>query len=107
MGSAYLWFESYLSDQQQCVSFPGHFWGTVSVGVATPGLNFESLLFSVFVNDLYTHSCELIYVSADNTELHHCGHMHDLSFVQHGFLCNLELDAIQVWLCVNQLLRIN
>lgn len=52
------------------------------------------------MNDLLAvvkHSQMNMY--ADDTELHLCGH--DLLSVQHAFHC--DLDAVQAWLCVNQL----
>ena len=101
VGSAYLWFESYLFNRWQHVSFQGCLseWGAVSVGVPQ-GSILGPLLFSIYVNDLPTvvkHSQMNMY--ADDTELYLCGH--DLLSVQHAFQC--DLDAVQAWLCVNRL----
>ena len=96
-----MWFESYLFNRWQRVSFQGCLseWGAVSVGVPQ-GSILGSLLFSIYVNDLPTvvkHSQMNVY--ADDTELYLCGH--DLLSVQHAFQC--DLDAVQAWLCVNRL----
>ena len=101
VGSTYLWFESYLFNRWQCVSSQGCLseWGAISVGVPQ-GSILGPLLFSIYVNDLPTvvkHSQMNMY--ADDTELHLCGH--DLLSVQHASQC--DLDAVQAWLCVNQL----
>ena len=100
MGSASLWFESYLCDRQQCVSFQGNLseWGAISVGVPQ-GSILGLLLFSIFANDLpRVVSYSQINLYADDTELHCCGR--NLSSVQHDF--QYDLGAIQVWLCVHE-----
>ena len=83
VGSTYLWFESYLFNRWQRVSFQGCLseWGTVSVGVPQ-GSILGPLLLSIYVNDLPAVVKHFqINMYADNTELHFCGH--DLLSVQH------------------------
>ena len=103
VGSTYSWFESYLFNWQQHVSFQGCLseWGAVSVGVPQGSILGPLLfLYNNYVNDLPTvvrHSQMNMY--ADDTKLHL--NEHDLLSVQHDFLC--DLDAIHAWLCVNWL----
>lgn len=100
--SSLLWFNSYLHNRRQCVSFGGsisHFTG-IDRGIPQ-GSSLGPLLFSIFINDLPRSCTECnIQLYADDTVIYcYKSNIYDISTtLQNGF------DSVQQWLLSNKLL---
>ena len=100
-GPAFTWFQSYLSDRQQFVTYNGIQSSMKVVKCGVPqGSILGPILFLLYINDL-ANICRntLPFLFADDTNLFISGT--DLTQIEE--MLNLELREISLWLKVNKL----
>ena len=100
-GTALNWFQSYLTNRYQFVTYNGESSERKKVKCGVPqGSILGPLLFLIYINDLAdVCKCSLPILFADDTNLFH--HGTDLSVIECEF--NKELADISTWLKVNKL----
>ena len=100
-GTALDWFQSYLTNRYQFVTYNGESSERKKVKCGVPqGSILGPLLFLIYINDLAdVCKCSLPILFADDTNLFH--HGTDLSVIECEF--NKELADISTWLKVNKL----
>ena len=100
-GNALCWFQSYLTDRKQYVTYNGATFTTKTIKCGVPqGSILGLLLFLIYINDLY-HVCSNCtpILFADDTNLFINGT--DIDHMQSLF--NTELGHISQWLLANKL----
>ena len=100
-GPVFTWFQSYLSDRQQFVTYNGVQSSMKVVKCGVPqGSILGPILLLLYINDLST-ICRntLPFLFADDTNLFISG----TNFTHIEEMLNLELQAISLWLKVNKL----
>ena len=100
-GEALLWFQSYLSNRYQFVTYDGVSSEKKEVKCGVPqGSILGPLLFLIYINDLSdVCKCSLPILFADDTNFFY--HGNDLHVTENS--CNKELVDISKWLKVNKL----
>ena len=100
-GEALVWFQSYLSNRYQFVTYNGVSCEKKEVKYGVPqGSILGPLLFLIYINDLSdVCKCSLHILFADDTNLFY--HGTDLHVTENS--CNKELADISKWLKVNKL----
>ena len=100
-GIALEWFNSYLFNRQQFVSFNGHSSVMRNVTCGVPqGSVLGPLLFLIYINDLPNISKVLkFFLFADDTNIYY----ESSNLLQIEKVMNKELNKLYQWLCVNRL----
>ena len=100
-GSALKWFQSYLSDRQQYVTYNGEESSKKGINCGVPqGSILGPLLFIIYINDL-SNVCQhmMSLLSADDTNLFQSGK----DVIQLQQEVEADLNRISEWLKINKL----